>query len=169
MSKPQGILLFSHPDDSFIFAHNLIKRMDSAEWTDCVATYTPESSRGQEFIAACGVMGTTPMFLGLEDDMYKPLDFSKVDLDLNKYDIVVTHNPVGEYFHPHHKNCHSFVKYNYNGDFIVPAQNYLEPEFRYFDAEKINSPIVKIYEREAYIMYNFNLLEESFVTIRRET
>lgn len=170
----RGLIVTAHPDDSFIFAHNIRKSEPNIDWNDCVATYTLESARGIEFLKACAIMQSVPIFLGLPDTD-EHLKFEFLNLDLKRYSTIITHNINGEYGNKHHKDVHNWVMSmvasqnwleNASNRLLVFAQNYKAADLTYTDEQKLKSPCLDIYARESYIMYNFDLINEGFVRIR---
>lgn len=184
-----GFILVAHPDDEFIFIHNLVTTRPNpwsdqiVDWQIMCATYDSESQRGKEFQASCEVLGAKPLQLGLADEQYSPLEFRsyadpksrgsstsgpplEFNWDLDRFDEVYTHNPVGEYWHRHHQDCYNWVRSHRRKPFWVFAQNYHIPQRVISNEEKLKSPCLKIYERETYILYNFDLITEGFCKVQ---
>ena len=171
----KAAIIVAHPDDEFIFAFNLRLAHQNVDWHVYCATYSKNSSRGREFIQAVRVLDNSrPYLLGLKDLPYDHLQFTdengrkEFDIDWNSFDDVFTHNPIGEYFHPHHIDVHNWVIEELTNcekqvNLWVFAQNYSYPTITFSEIEKVNSPCLEIYEREAYILYNFDLINEGFV------
>lgn len=174
----KALVFCAHPDDSYIFAHNMIQMLNRNAWlvTDLVATYKPESARGKEFRDAAQIMGAEPRYLGLDDNPYAELNiwgdtnapaFIKDTKFLNGFDLIVTHNPSGEYGHPHHTQVHNWVMKNIDDTrkVLVFSQNYVLPDFQLHNPNKLKSKVRDVYEREAYMVNNFNLITEGFATL----
>lgn len=167
----KALVISAHPDDSFIFAHNLMNHLLHRGWRidELVATYQDGSARGREFVEACRLMGTNPIFLGHEDDPYTPLplmppDFYNLHLD---YDLIVTHGPNGEYGHGHHRQMHAWVIKYARCPVLCFAHN--RPfDFALVNLSKLQSPLRQVYERESYMVDNFNLPFEAFAWLQSE-
>jgi LmbE family N-acetylglucosaminyl deacetylase len=157
----KGLIFVAHPDDEFIFAHNLIKRNADVKWDVVCVTYCEGDTRGIAFKESCKIMNVVPILLGLVDDYGKHLDIPR--MDLSKYDVIV-----GEYGHPHHKLCHDFIL-NFaenTTDIVVFSYNWKDADFRYYDADKKNSPILYVYNSELAVIKEFDLISEGFCYIR---
>jgi LmbE family N-acetylglucosaminyl deacetylase len=169
VKRPNHLVLVAHPDDEFIFAHNLITQNPEVKWTIACATYSALTQRGREFSQSCKKLGAQPFYFGFEDDPYTPLkfDFKVLRRFLAPFDTIVTHNPVGEYGHRHHIDCFQAVKKCRRAGTVVYvfAHNYSLPDFIVVDQMKRQSPIRKIYEREEYIIRHFDLITEGFVRV----
>lgn len=113
------LLFVAHPDDDAIFAGALQQRARRHDWTVVCLTHVPASPRAAEMRQWQSLLGTDPHrihFLGLPDDPEDrrrgrcSLDQGLVEAALRSLsvepDIVVTHNELGEYGHPHHLLVH---------------------------------------------------------------
>ncbi len=120
---PSCLLVVSHPDDDAIFAGGLQSRMSALDWTVVVVTHRRDCQRGHELLAWQDFLSTDPgriHFLGHRDDPDDwlrrrcSLDEDVVATDLGGLelspDLVVTHNRMGEYRHPHHRLTHRVVR-----------------------------------------------------------
>jgi hypothetical protein len=171
----KGLVVVAHPDDEFLFVHNLVKQELGIDWTILCATWSPESPRGRRFAASCSLMGATPEYLGLEDKVGEHLAFSSIDRPrwtqfFKEFDVVYTHNKLGEYGHIHHQDCHRWVTINYGGELWVFVYNYKIPEVTYRDEDKPVSFILnKIYQGEAEFLKTFDLITEGFIKIERRS
>lgn len=173
-----AMIIMAHPDDSFIFAHNIRKLMPMFQWLDICVTHTATSTRGREFKNAAKVMGSTPLLLGYEDDMYKPLERRLLQDEIMslmlKYrpQMIVTHNSNGEYGHGHHLDVHHAVVDAVNTlkvtntvipiPIIVPSLNNGIADFITVGESKSQSDCLSIYEREMYMISNFDLYSEGY-------
>ena len=173
-----AMIIMAHPDDSFIFAHNIRKALPMFQWLDVCVTYTDNSVRGKEFKQAAKSMGSTPLLLGYEDDMYTPLDHNRLVRDITsnilkfKPAVIVTHNSKGEYGHGHHVGVHYAVIDAVNSlkatftdltiPLIVPSLNAGVADFITVGTAKAESPCLDIYEREMYMIANFDLYSEGY-------
>jgi LmbE family N-acetylglucosaminyl deacetylase len=113
------LLLVAHPDDDAIFAGELQRRSTHLDWVVVCVTHDAASPRAAEMRAWQATLGTDPArvhFLGHADD---PQDWREKRCSLEaaavaasvqaldiRPDLLVTHNAVGEYGHPHHLLVH---------------------------------------------------------------
>lgn len=171
----KNLIVTAHPDDSFIWAHTIRKMLPDAEWYDYVATYKKDTARGIEFVKACAHTNSIPVFGGYDDDMYSHLPefgllntLDRLNITKGSFDNVFTHSPAGEYGHPHHIDVHNAVVKTFTKSNIwVFSLNYDVPDLTIYDRTKIKSPIRDIYEREMYIIGNFDMFQENFVLFRQ--
>lgn len=114
MERLNGVCVVAHPDDCIIFARPLILYTKQIKWHIVYMTYQATDSRAQEISSYWGKRQVTTEFLGYEDNYLDntPSGYLKfwhntdVRIDIsNKIshaDIVLTHNPDGDYGHIHH-------------------------------------------------------------------
>ena len=185
-----GVILVAHPDDEFLFAHNLLNQYnpmaiergwDEYRWTVVCAT-NPGKSRMVEYQEAGRAFGIPQdrwLCLNLPDGE-GPLPqpslhdaFMLLDLITQRrhdpgppIEVLVTHNPVGEYGHSHHKSCNEFGAHLLSTGYCEHlwnfAYNFALPDLVIHDLDKQNSEVMGIYEREHYIIRNFDLISEGF-------
>jgi len=175
----KALCVFAHPDDSFLFAHNIRRSTPDVEWFDLCLTYRADQRRGREFVQACAIMESQPLLAGLIDNVYEtpaPSVYQEAvthtlgtaGLTLDDFTTVVTHNPVGEYGHGHHKAAHrALVGLPFTAQLLMPAHNYAVPETTYVSMDKLKSPLVDLFESEHYLLFHFDLITEGFVTWQR--
>jgi hypothetical protein len=169
----KGLVVVAHPDDEFLFAHNLVKQELDIDWTILCITHAPDSDRGQKFSSSCMLIGATPEYLCLEDISGKHLDFSLIEYPgitrfFKTFDMVYTHNKLGEYGNIHHQDCYRWVTVNYSGELWVFAYNYKISEVTYQDDTKpVSSILSSVYHEEAEFLKTFNLVIEGFVRVER--
>lgn len=177
----RNLIVVAHPDDEFIFFHNLITKHPKFDWDILSMTYRMSTPRGQEFCESCNTYNAQPLFAGLEDnfqgglfenkpkvDVHEGTIFSAItglQLNLTKYANVYTHNPNGEYGHRHHIETCEFVTraQTFIHKLWYTAYNYQIPELVCQDKSKLDAKHLQIYERELYIIMNFDLITEGFV------
>lgn len=113
------LLVVAHPDDDAIFAGELQRHAGRHRFTVVFATHAANSPRAAEARAWQRSLGTDPArvrFLGFPDDPNdrRQARCSLADDDLAarlralrlRPSLLVTHNALGEYGHPHHLLVH---------------------------------------------------------------
>jgi len=119
-----GLMLVAHPDDEILFGGQLLLSTPEVAW-DIICVTHGGDIRGADFETAAHTLGrygatiTRASLLGMEDagsvipmEMYEEwkrhvmLAVSGWD----DYDIVVTHNRLGEYGHPHHMAVYNIAR-----------------------------------------------------------
>lgn len=141
---PDKIMFVAHPDDELLFGG--VALLEEQNWKVVCLTNKSNETRKFEFEKSMRD-SAVPVFkiYDLKDDINKPLDeqrlgeIIKAELGDKKWTKVVTHNNVGEYGHPHHKQLHDKVKQVLNNDDLLwvfdKDVSYLNPEII---KEKIN-------------------------------
>jgi len=141
---PDNIMFVAHPDDELLFGG--VALLEEQNWKVVCLTNKSNETRKFEFEKSMRD-SAVPVFkiYDLKDDINKPLDeqrlgeIIKAELGDKKWTKVVTHNNVGEYGHPHHKQVHDKVKQVLNNDDLLwvfdKDVSYLNPEII---KEKIN-------------------------------
>lgn len=184
MPSKNVIVLVAHPDDEYAFAHNLIQAtVREGHNVDVICVTAPNAARIEEFRQSClhlGVARGSYFTLGLPDngdvnalsilDAFRKSEVMQKVHPLTRNGLprhLYTHNPVGEYGHPAHREC-SKVGQLLSGLGLVDelwyfAYNYKLAEVTVSDENKPKSKCREIYEREAYILDHFDLINEGFV------
>jgi hypothetical protein len=117
------LMIVAHPDDELIFGGQELIRNPNSYKVVCVSSGY-DVVRKSEFISAMNQLGITDYEIwNYSDDLYLPFsDEILVDLyrviNEKSWDMIVTHNPIGEYGHPQHRDLHLKVK-SITGDFYV--------------------------------------------------
>lgn len=111
----KALVVVAHPDDETIFLGGYILKNPEWDWTVVAVTHSLESPRGAEFQRACERLNAKPKMLGMIDIYESVLDLDLISKALKEiardsFDMVFTHNNVGEYGHPHHIAVHKAVK-----------------------------------------------------------
>lgn len=92
-----NLCIVAHPDDEMLFAGTLINEGD---WELVSLTGGPRAS---QFPGTC--LGFPDEWRIIHPDEYRQWRHAVSELDLHP-DLVVTHNRMGEYGHPHHMSVH---------------------------------------------------------------
>lgn len=104
----KGLCLVAHPDDCVIFAQAFMQEQKNIEWTIVYLTQLAATSRGAEISSYWQNKKIATKFLGFQDKI--PLSnqndevaiLNRLIENIVEFDLVLTHNPVGEYGHVHH-------------------------------------------------------------------
>jgi len=105
--------MVAHPDDCVIFGWSFMYNHAHLPWTVGYLTYDAESDRGQELARFWHRRGVSTVFLGYVDD-YHDLETGVCSFDtvaagcsirdlVTDYDLILTHDPQGDYGHLHHR------------------------------------------------------------------
>lgn len=110
-----ALLVVAHPDDETYFFGGFLQKLKGLNWVVVSVTQSEESLRGREFIRACEAYRVTPCLWGFPDEAGATLEVSALIermqiFDATHFSLVVTHNEVGEYGHPHHIVVHRAVR-----------------------------------------------------------
>ena len=112
-------MIVAHPDDESMFCGGTVAKFSSWSWDVVCAAHSLGSPRGAEFRNACAILGGTPIMLDVEyhgKHGGRSLDHAELQtklaaaVDLAVYDVVLTHNPRGEYGQRDHKVVHEVVR-----------------------------------------------------------
>ena len=112
---PNKLMIVAHPDDELIFGGTAL--IDEKNWRVICLTNKLNKIRRKEFEKSMKDL-QIPEFkiYDLKDNINSSLDNFKLteiltqELNSQNWDKIVTHNNVGEYGHPHHKQLHDKVK-----------------------------------------------------------
>lgn len=113
--KPKKALcIVAHPDDCVVFAQAFIQEHKNLSWT--IVYLTADSASAKEISAHWNSQGVATEFLGFQDKIPLSNQDDKVAV-LGKlietqleFDLVLTHNAIGEYKHVHHVLLHSVAQ-----------------------------------------------------------
>jgi LmbE family N-acetylglucosaminyl deacetylase len=99
----------AHPDDETLWCAGLLLRYPG-DWTIiCCSTPRRDPVRAWKFFKACETLGAKGMVMPYTETRNFPLEHLD-EVDLENYDLIVTHGKAGEYGHPHHCQIHEFIK-----------------------------------------------------------
>lgn len=119
---PRGrwALVVAHPDDESMWFGGLLLT-HPGNWTViCCSIPRIDPVRAWKFFDACASLNATPRLIPFpEPEPSQDLHQIMLDLlDLHQFDLVVTHNEVGEYGHRHHRNVHHRVVDTFPGPIL---------------------------------------------------
>lgn len=116
----KALCFVAHPDDCAIFAYHFINLYKNFQWHIEYLTYNQNHSRGMEVKSFWEKRSVTTDFCNFSDNWNYvsrgEIGFSKkaaTDLINEKaqgYNLILTHNSLGEYGHPHHLLIHNTIK-----------------------------------------------------------
>lgn len=117
------LMIVAHPDDDALFGGPFQKTFAHHRWAIVCITHSQDNSRGKELITWQTSLGTRPEDIFLLDfpddpDDYKrdqssftPREVAEAVAALNiRASTVLSHNPIGEYGHTHHRTVHQAVQ-----------------------------------------------------------
>jgi len=130
----RALCLVAHPDDCVIFGLSYIYHHPEHDWTVAYLTYTPESERGAEMAKFWQRRNIPTVFLGFEDHWHdneqkkytrwkqKHAEHACRNL-ARKFDLVLTHDELGDYGHIHHQLVHQAVCWHWRLVTFAPVNN----------------------------------------------
>lgn len=108
------IMIVCHPDDEIIFGGSAL--LEEKGWR-VVCLTNGSNNRSEEFKTSMHFCSSLDYeCYNIEDVLHKPLDQERIEeivaleLSSKKWKKIVTHNSIGEYGHPHHKQIHETIK-----------------------------------------------------------
>jgi hypothetical protein len=108
------LVVVAHPDDETLWGAGRIMQWSSQGATVnvvCCSRPKKDPERAERFLQACSMLGAHGAVLGAVDrGAHEPLALPAWGDEMFRgFDWVLTHNRLGEYGHPHHKQVHEFV------------------------------------------------------------
>jgi glycosyltransferase involved in cell wall biosynthesis len=111
-----ALVIVAHPDDEILWFGGTILLHQDLAWTAACVTYNTQTPRGKDFLRVCGQIHARGILLGMEDAYNALLNEEVLEnklcqlLKKQQWHVVLTHNPSGEYGHPHHRQVCRIVK-----------------------------------------------------------
>lgn len=110
-----GAVVVAHPDDETLWCGGLLARYPGLWTVICCSIPRTDPVRSAKFFNACRVFNARGILLpSIETEPDQPLN-NLAWLELDDYDLIVTHNAAGEYGHKHHQQVHEYVKSRWRG------------------------------------------------------
>ena len=110
MSPMRTLVAVAHSDDETLWAYDFIVRHPGVHVAVCSIDRRPgKEHRVERFYRACAAMGATPFVVAGDFQMWD-LDPRPAVAFASGYDLIVTHNEVGEYGHPAHIRLHEALR-----------------------------------------------------------
>jgi LmbE family N-acetylglucosaminyl deacetylase len=106
------LVVVAHPDDETLWGGGLLIKYPG-DWTVvCCSIPKRDPIRAYKFFDACEKLKARARLIPFTEPGVNE-DFENVGhVDLDGYDVIVTHGVEGEYGHPHHKAVHQYVVSN---------------------------------------------------------
>ena len=151
LKDKRAAVVVAHPDDEVLWFGGLLTACSNIDVICCSIPET-EPERAIKFQDVCNHLGCT----------YKLLPFVEVRgghlkglgyLTLDRYDIIYTHNHIGEYGHKHHIDVHEAVKRKFDGPIYVSGYGLPNDGIENIDfnfAEK--KSIIKLYNHMSHLL-----------------
>jgi len=108
-------MVVAHPDDEVLWGGGLLARLKGID-IYCCSIPRRDPERAFNFFKVAKYFGHNAFLLPFEETEPSSNLTNLELLDLSEYDVVITHNPEGEYGHIHHVDVHEHVKNNFSGD-----------------------------------------------------
>lgn len=109
----RGAVVVAHPDDEALFFAGLMIQWPISWDVICCSIPQRDPVRAWKFIRACEILNAVPKLIPFtESPLEVPVPDAVLDIlaeTLPSYDLIVTHNIIGEYGHNQHTHLHDFV------------------------------------------------------------
>ena len=163
-----NLMIVAHPDDESLWGGVHLSKKDYL--VVCV-TCGVDKKRQKEFKNAIADFGNYEISLGYPDITNNKLndwskDYYKIEKDLRKiinyknWDTIVTHNPAGEFDHPHHKMLSSMISKNADKNKLFYFNKFYSDE----ELENVDYCVKKINDKELslkeFLLDNYSSKEQ---------
>ena len=186
LKNVNNLMIVAHPDDESLWGGAHLSKSDYL--VVCV-TCGVDKDRQKEFNEAIKEFGNIGLSLGYPDktngqrddwsnDYYKIENDLKKIINYKKWNMVVTHNPNGEYDHTHHKMISTMVTKNANKNKLY----YFNKYYTQNEIKDLNYCIKEINDKELYakqiLLYDYpsqneiinnhgqNIIYENFISYK---
>ena len=109
----RAVVVTAHPDDETLWAGGYLAAHSGTD-VICCSIPKKDPQRAAHFFEACRLLGANPIVMAsssAEND--NKLDLRAVTHFVARYDLILTHNQLGEYGHPHHIQVHEAMTRSY--------------------------------------------------------
>lgn len=149
-----NLMIIAHPDDESLWGG---VHLAKADYLVVCVTCGVDKQREKEFEKAVKEFGNKGISLGFPDITNDAIDnwskeYYKIERELKKiinykdWDMIVTHNPTGEYDHMHHRMISTMVTKNADKNKLYYFNKYYTKD----EVENLNYCIKEINDRELY-------------------
>ena len=184
-----AVVIMAHPDDETCWAGGLISSLPEIKWHSICCSYPrrlEEFDRKFDYLKACSSLNMCPHQIEkVETDPKMSLDIVNElkDLNINQYDVIITHGKDGDYGHAHHKSIHNqvlslaekpVIGTSYTGNYILPlTEKVYDKKMKALKEYKTNSYKIdgKSVEKWEALLYVYPILknkEEKFEIYYKE-
>lgn len=106
--RRRRVVIVAHADDETLWGAGIMLRYPGDWLVICCSIPYRDAVRAYKFYAACEVLGARGRVLPWVEKRNEPLEHLDT-LDLDGFDIIVTHGAAGEYGHPAHIGVHAHI------------------------------------------------------------
>jgi len=158
INNADNLMIVAHPDDEIIFGGHLLVRNPLGYKVVCVSSGL-DPIRKSEFISVMSELGIVDYEIWNYDDaLYTPFPHKLTDelrkvIFERKWNKIITHNPMGEYGHPQHRDLHLKVK-SITNDFYVFCKNPHKLDEKTLVRKK---ELLKLYPSQHEIIYQLEV------------
>jgi hypothetical protein len=170
MARLKALCVVAHPDDCVIFAKPFIDTHRQFDWKILYLTYTIYEPRGREISEYWATQGVTTVHMGFTDD-YRDMENDQLSFNHEQaareianickpYDLILTHNPDGDYGHIHHKFVSQCVAAT--GLPIVHFANYEQANLTCIESSKVDLSLLPLHRE---VITSFENIEVGTYTL----